>query len=177
MEYSFQFIILHFGVGVPEDEYRKATIRSVEDALRLADSIGFPAMLKASEGGGGKGIRKVLSISELPLAFKQVQGEVPGSPIFMMKLVPNARHLEVQILADQYGNAISLYGRDCSVQRRHQKIMEEGPAIAAPPEMWEEMERAAVRLVNEVITFNHHYACFLYCPLLLHSVMFYLSVK
>lgn len=107
-------------------------------------------MLKASEGGGGKGIRKVLSAEELPAAFRQVQGEVPGSPIFMMKLVPNARHLEVQILGDQYGNAISLYGRDCSVQRRHQKIMEEGPTIAAPDPVWEEMERAAVRLVKEV---------------------------
>ena len=77
-----------------------------------------------------------------------MQGEVPGSPIFMMRLVPNARHLEVQILADKYGQAISLYGRDCSVQRRHQKIMEEGPTVAAAEAVWTEMERAAVRLVN-----------------------------
>lgn len=68
----------------------------------------------------------------------------------MMRLVPNARHLEVQILADKYGQAISLYGRDCSVQRRHQKIMEEGPTVAAKDVVWTEMERAAVRLVNSV---------------------------
>lgn len=91
-----------------------------------------------------------IPLQELPGAFRQVQGEVPGSPIFMMRLVHNARHLEVQILADRFGQAISLYGRDCSVQRRHQKIMEEGPTVAAKDEVWSEMERAAVRLVNSV---------------------------
>jgi acetyl-CoA carboxylase/biotin carboxylase 1 len=69
-----------------------------------------------------------------------------GSPIFIMKLASQARHLEVQLLADQYGNAISLFGRDCSVQRRHQKIIEEAPVTIAKEETFEKMEKAAVRL-------------------------------
>jgi acetyl/propionyl-CoA carboxylase alpha subunit len=79
-----------------------------------------------------------------------VQTEVPGSPIFLMKYADSCRHLEVQILADQSGQAISLFGRDCSIQRRHQKIIEEGPAIIAPPEILEQMEKAAVRLAKMV---------------------------
>ncbi len=82
-------------------------------------------------------------------AYRQVCGEVPGSPIFIMKLSTNSRHLEVQLLADEYGNAIALNGRDCSVQRRHQKIIEEGPPIAASPEVWKKMEDAAVSITRE----------------------------
>jgi acetyl-CoA carboxylase/biotin carboxylase 1 len=107
-------------------------------------------MIKASEGGGGKGIRKVESPAGLPAAYRQVASEIPGSPIFLMRLAPRARHLEVQVLADEYGDAVALFGRDCSVQRRHQKIVEEGPVLAAPPETWARMEAAAVRLAREV---------------------------
>lgn len=107
-------------------------------------------MIKASEGGGGKGIRRVNIADEFSALFRQVQAEVPGSPIFVMKLAHGARHLEVQLLADQYGNAISLFGRDCSIQRRHQKIIEEAPVIVAEPAVFEEMEKAAVRLAKMV---------------------------
>jgi biotin carboxylase len=100
-------------------------------------------MIKASEGGGGKGIRKCNGEEELPNLLRQVQAEVPGSPVFLMKYAPNARHIEVQILADNYGNAISLFGRDCSIQRRHQKIIEEAPAIVADPDVLENMERVS----------------------------------
>lgn len=79
-----------------------------------------------------------------------MQTEIPGSPIFVMKLAKCARHLEVQLLADMYGNAISLFGRDCSIQRRHQKIIEEAPAVIAEPLVFEDMERAAVRLAKMV---------------------------
>lgn len=75
----------------------------------------------------------------------QVQTEVPGSPIFIMQLAQHARHLEVQILADEYGNAISLFGRDCSIQRRHQKIIEEAPATIAAPSTFEQMEQVSLR--------------------------------
>lgn len=136
--------------GLPTEIYAQADVRTVEEAQIAADDVGYPLMIKASEGGGGKGIRKVMDSSNLAAAFRQVQSEVPGSPIFLMKLAPRARHLEVQLLADQYGNAMALFGRDCSVQRRHQKIVEEGPVLAAPPEVWLEMERAAVRLAKEV---------------------------
>lgn len=70
-----------------------------------------------------------------------MQSEIPGSPIFLMKLAKHARHLEVQILADQYGDAVSLFGRDCSIQRRHQKIIEEAPATIATPSVFEFMEQ------------------------------------
>lgn len=75
------------------------------------------------------------------ILLPQVQSETPGSPIFLMKLAQHARHLEVQILADQYGNAVSLFGRDCSIQRRHQKIIEEAPATIATPAVFEFMEQ------------------------------------
>ena len=107
-------------------------------------------MIKASEGGGGKGIRKVLREEDLALSFDSVRGEVPGSPIFLMRMVSNCHHLEVQVVGDEHGNAISIYGRDCSIQRRHQKIIEEGPAVAADPNVWREMERGAVRLAKAV---------------------------
>ena len=81
---------------VPDDVYARANITNVEQCAREAQRIGFPVMVKASEGGGGKGCRKVTLGSELPAAFRAVQSEVPGSPIFVMRLAPRARHLEVQ---------------------------------------------------------------------------------
>nr|CAD7573681.1 unnamed protein product [Timema californicum] len=137
-------------IKISSELYKKGCISSIEDGLIAAQKIGFPVMIKASEGGGGKGIRKVEGPEEFPNLFRQVQSEVPGSPIFIMKLARCARHLEVQLLADQYGNAISLFGRDCSIQRRHQKIIEEAPAVIARQEVFEDMERAAVRLAKMV---------------------------
>ncbi|WRT69229.1 uncharacterized protein IL334_006213 [Kwoniella shivajii] len=137
-------------VTVPDDAYSEACVHSWEQGLEKAEKIGWPIMIKASEGGGGKGIRKVEEAEKFKNAFQAVAGEVPGSPIFIMKLAGSARHLEVQLMADQYGNAISLFGRDCSVQRRHQKIIEEAPVTIARPDTFEEMEKAAVRLARLV---------------------------
>lgn len=135
---------------LPDEAYEKASIGSASEAVEASEKIGFPIMIKASEGGGGKGIRMVHKSEDVANAYRQVCGEVPGSPIFIMKLSSNSRHLEVQLLADEYGNAVALNGRDCSVQRRHQKIIEEGPPIAAPSHVWDEMEKAAVALAKAV---------------------------
>ncbi|KAF2398226.1 acetyl-CoA carboxylase acc1 [Trichodelitschia bisporula] len=133
-------------VTVPDDVYDKGCTHSPEEGLEMAKKIGFPVMVKASEGGGGKGIRKVDNEEDFPALYRAAANEIPGSPIFIMKLAGNARHLEVQLLADQYGNNISLFGRDCSVQRRHQKIIEEAPVTVAKAETFHAMEKAAVSL-------------------------------
>ncbi|KAI0379604.1 acetyl-CoA carboxylase [Hypomontagnella monticulosa] len=133
-------------VTVADDIYMKGCVNSWEEGLKKAREIGFPVMIKASEGGGGKGIRKAMSEDGFEQLYKAAANEIPGSPIFIMKLAGNARHLEVQLLADQYGNNISLFGRDCSVQRRHQKIIEEAPVTIAKPPTFKGMEEAAVRL-------------------------------
>ncbi|XP_074494152.1 acetyl-CoA carboxylase isoform X1 [Sebastes fasciatus] len=137
-------------ISVPPEIYAGGCVLDIDDGLAGAEKIGYPVVIKASEGGGGKGIRKVESSEDFPSLFRQVQTEVPGSPIFIMQLAQHARHLEVQILADEYGNAISLFGRDCSIQRRHQKIIEEAPATIASASTFEQMERYAVRLAKMV---------------------------
>ncbi|OQR99927.1 acetyl-CoA carboxylase [Thraustotheca clavata] len=135
---------------IPDEIYQSASIRDVDHCVEQCDRIGFPVMIKASEGGGGKGIRKITRREDVVAGYTAVQGEIPGSPIFVMKLAPKSRHLEVQLLADEYGNAIALSGRDCSVQRRHQKIIEEGPVLAPTEAVWDEMMLAATRLAKEV---------------------------
>jgi acetyl-CoA carboxylase/biotin carboxylase 1 len=136
----------HGIVTVKDDIYAKGCVYSPQEGLEAARKIGFPVMVKASEGGGGKGIRKVDDESQFTELYNAAANEIPGSPIFIMKLAGNARHLEVQLLADQYGNNISIFGRDCSVQRRHQKIIEEAPVTIANQDALHEMEAAAVRL-------------------------------
>lgn len=137
-------------VSIPESVYESVNIHNLEEARCACERVGFPLMIKASEGGGGKGIRTLTSLDELESSFRAVQSEVPGSPIFIMRLAEQCRHLEVQIIADEYGNVISLSGRDCSVQRRHQKIIEEGPPQTPSTEVWEDMQLAAVRLAKLV---------------------------
>ncbi|XP_053938279.1 acetyl-CoA carboxylase 2 isoform X2 [Cuculus canorus] len=137
-------------ISIPLETYAQGSVKDVEEGLEVAKRIGYPLMIKAAEGGGGKGIRKVEAAEEFGACFRQVQAEAPGSPIFLMKLAQHARHLEVQVLADEYGNAISLFGRDCSIQRRHQKIIEEAPTTIAAPSVIEVMEQCAVRLAQIV---------------------------
>merc|ERR1719191_2541348 len=135
---------------IPQEDFDAACIFTVEDAEKRARKIGFPVMIKASEGGGGKGIRMAHDDESLRTNFIQVKNEVPGSPIFMMQLCTGARHLEVQIVGDEHGNALALNGRDCSTQRRFQKIFEEGPPSIAKPESFKEMQRAAQRLTQSI---------------------------
>ncbi|XP_062200626.1 acetyl-CoA carboxylase 1-like [Phragmites australis] len=134
--------------SIPEEIYKDACVSTTEEAVASCQVVGYPAMIKASWGGGGKGIRKVHNDDEVRALFKQVQGEVPGSPIFIMKVASQSRHLEVQLLCDKHGNVAALHSRDCSVQRRHQKIIEEGPITVAPPETVKELEQAARRLAK-----------------------------
>eukprot|EP00004_Rigifila_ramosa_P006611 TRINITY_DN1746_c0_g1_i1.p1 TRINITY_DN1746_c0_g1~~TRINITY_DN1746_c0_g1_i1.p1 ORF type:complete len:2182 (+),score=504.30 TRINITY_DN1746_c0_g1_i1:514-6546(+) len=153
MPWSGTGLTVDFAHDDPEEceaRFQESCVSTVEEALLSVQKIGYPIMIKASEGGGGKGIRKASSDEELRVNFRRVQAEVPGSPVFLMKLASQCRHLEVQVLADAHGNAIALYGRDCSVQRRHQKIIEEGPAVAAKSPQWLRMEQAAVRMAKEV---------------------------
>ena len=133
-------------VTVADKVYDRGCTHSAQEGLEKARKIGFPVMVKASEGGGGKGIRKVEDEENFDSLYNAAQNEIPGSPMFVMRLASSARHLEVQLLADQYGNNISLFGRDCSVQRRHQKIIEEAPVTIANPRTFNAMEQAAVRL-------------------------------
>lgn len=135
---------------IPEETFNKAMVTTVEECVAAAERIGFPVMLKASEGGGGKGIRMSADEEQLRVNFEQVKAEVPGSPMFMMQLCTQARHLEVQIVGDEYGNAIALNGRDCSTQRRFQKIFEEGPPTVAKKDVFREMEKAAQRLTKNI---------------------------
>ena len=135
---------------IPQDMYLAACVKDVDEALAASDKVGFPLMVKASEGGGGKGIRKVTCREDLPTALQQVQSEIVGSPVFLMRLFSGGRHIEVQVLADAHGNVVTLNGRDCSIQRRHQKIIEEGPPIAANPDAFARMEKAAADLARAV---------------------------
>mmetsp|Transcript_10466 Transcript_10466/g.13856 ORF Transcript_10466/g.13856 Transcript_10466/m.13856 type:complete len:2095 (+) Transcript_10466:147-6431(+) len=137
---------------IPKEIFEQATCRNVEEAVEAAKRIGYEQgiMIKASEGGGGKGIRFVENEADLRNAYIQVQNEVIGSPIFIMQLCKDARHLEVQIVGDKHGNAVALNGRDCSTQRRFQKIFEEGPPVIADPDTFKEMQLAAQRLTQTI---------------------------
>ncbi|KAF1749071.1 hypothetical protein GCK72_025538 [Caenorhabditis remanei] len=139
-------------VEVPKILLEKACVRTYQeglDALRT-HNIGFPLMIKASEGGGGKGIRKCSKVEDFKSMFVEVTLEVPNSPVFLMKCVENARHIEVQLIADRYENVISVFTRDCSIQRRCQKIIEEAPASVAPMETRKRMQEDAVRIAKYV---------------------------
>ena len=125
--------------GVPILPGSKGVLSSVEEALELAEGIGYPVMMKASAGGGGRGMRVVRSAEELPHLMAQAQAEAAAAfsngDMYMEKLVENPRHIEFQILADNHGNVEVLGERECSIQRRHQKLIEESPSVAVTPEL------------------------------------------
>ncbi|ENZ6566085.1 acetyl-CoA carboxylase biotin carboxylase subunit [Enterococcus faecalis] len=129
-------------------------IDSVEEALMIAEEIGYPVMLKAAAGGGGKGIRKVLSKEELPKHFTSAQQEAKAAfgndDMYLEKIIYPARHIEVQILGDQYGHVIHLGERDCSLQRNNQKVLEESPSIAISEEKRQMLGETAVRAAQAV---------------------------
>ncbi len=127
---------------------------SDEQAIAYAGEIGLPVMVKATAGGGGKGMRLVREESELASSIKRARSEARASfgddSIYVEKFVEEPRHIEIQILGDSHGNALHLFERECSIQRRHQKVIEEAPANRMPPALREEMGQAAVAAAKAV---------------------------
>jgi len=140
--------------GVPVVPGSQASLTSVDEAAALASQVGYPLMLKASAGGGGKGMRLVSSPAELGRAFAAASAEAAaafGNPtLYLERYVSPARHVEIQLLGDQNGSAVHLGERDCSIQRRHQKLLEESPSPAMTPDLRARMGEAAVRLAHSV---------------------------
>jgi acetyl-CoA carboxylase biotin carboxylase subunit len=123
-------------------------------ALAIAREIGYPVMIKATAGGGGRGMRLVREPSELPKLFSAAQGEADaafGNPgVYLEKFIEKPRHIEIQILADNYGNVIHLGERDCSIQRRHQKLLEEAPSPALSQKLRDQMGHAAIAAAKSI---------------------------
>ncbi|WP_293148967.1 MULTISPECIES: acetyl-CoA carboxylase biotin carboxylase subunit [unclassified Microcoleus] len=124
------------------------------EALAIARDIGYPVIIKATAGGGGRGMRLVREASELPKLFSAAQGEADaafGNPgVYLEKFIEKPRHIEIQILADNYGNVIHLGERDCSIQRRHQKLLEEAPSPALSQKLRDQMGHAAIAAAKSI---------------------------
>jgi pyruvate carboxylase len=152
--------------GVPVLPGTEESISSPLEARKFAASIGYPVIVKAAMGGGGRGMRVVRSEAELEQRLEEAQGEAKSAfgdaSVFLEKYLPRARHLEVQILADNHGNLLHLYERDCSVQRRHQKVVEVAPAANLPSSVRVELCDAAVRLARKANYRNAGTVEFLY---------------
>ena len=140
--------------GVPIVPGTEEPLQSVEEAIELCNKIGYPVMLKASMGGGGKGMRLIHNEGEVEEAYNMARSESLSSfgdnTVYLEKFVEEPHHIEFQILGDNHGNAIHLFDRECSIQRRHQKIVEESPSPFLTPELREEMGRCAVRAAKAV---------------------------
>ncbi len=141
-------------VGVPTIPGSEGLVHDEETARAIAQKIGYPLMIKATAGGGGRGMRLVRSPEELGRALSAAQGEAEAAfgnaGVYLERFIENPRHIEVQILADSYGNVIHLGERDCSVQRRHQKLLEEAPSPALTPELRAKMGAAAVAAAQAI---------------------------
>jgi len=144
--------------GVPVVPGSDGLIESEEDAINSARKIGFPVLIKATAGGGGKGMRVALDEASLQNAVAQAQTEAKaafGNPgVYLERYIDRPRHVEVQIIADQHGNVVHLHERDCSVQRRHQKLIEESPSPRLPESTRKAMCDAAVRMVKQANYYN-----------------------
>ena len=140
--------------GVPTVPGSDGLLLSEKEALAIADKIGYPVMIKATAGGGGRGMRLVREQSELVKLFLAAQGEAEAAfgnaGVYMEKFIERPRHIEFQILADSHGNVIHLGERDCSIQRRHQKLLEEAPSPVLDQQMREKMGNAAVMAAKSI---------------------------
>ena len=140
--------------GVPVIPGSDGEVHTAEEALSVADRIGYPVMLKASAGGGGKGIRKVERAEDLVPAFESASTEAKAAfgngAMYLERVIYPARHIEVQILADQFGHVVHLGERDCSLQRNNQKVLEESPSVAIGKTIRDQIGSAAVRAAESV---------------------------
>jgi acetyl-CoA carboxylase, biotin carboxylase subunit len=141
-------------VKVPTVPGSNGLLADEREALSIARDIGYPVMIKATAGGGGRGMRLVREASELPKLFSAAQGEADaafGNPgVYLEKFIEKPRHIEIQILADNYGNVIHLGERDCSIQRRHQKLLEEAPSPGLTQKLRDQMGHAAVAAAKSI---------------------------
>ena len=140
--------------GVPCVPGSDGAVESVEEALKFAREVGFPVLIKASAGGGGKGMRVAKDESELEHNLTAAKTEAAAAfgndTVYIEKYLTRPRHIEFQVLADTHGNAVHLFERDCSIQRRHQKLIEEAPSPALTPELRQAMGEAALKAVRAV---------------------------
>jgi acetyl-CoA carboxylase biotin carboxylase subunit len=147
-------------VGAPVVPGSEGALRDPEQARKVAAQIGYPVLLKASAGGGGKGMRRVDSEAGLLSAMRQASSEAESSfgsgEIYLEKLIERPRHIEIQVLGDEHGHLIHLGERECSIQRRHQKIIEESPSplVLAKPELREQIGQAALKIAGSVGYYN-----------------------
>jgi pyruvate carboxylase len=152
--------------GVPVLPGTEEPVKSSAEAHKIAGEIGYPIIVKASTGGGGRGMRVVHDATELDARLEEAQGEARSAfgdaSVFLEKFLPRARHIEVQILADHQGNLLHLWDRDCSVQRRHQKVVELAPAANLPAGVRTELCEAAVRIARKANYRNAGTVEFLY---------------
>jgi acetyl-CoA carboxylase biotin carboxylase subunit len=139
------------GYGVPVVPGSRA-LHTLEEAAAAAAEIGYPVLLKAAAGGGGRGIKLATLEGELPSAFQTAAAEARGAfgddTLYVERYIANARHIEVQVLGDRFGNVIHLGERDCSLQRRHQKIVEEAGAYSIPRDLGDRLRQAAVAIAQ-----------------------------
>ena len=140
--------------GVPVVPGGEGLLESIEQAKSLAKVVGYPVILKATAGGGGKGMRVVWEESEIEKAYTTAKQEAAASfkndGIYMEKFVEEPRHIEIQVAGDQYGNVCHLSERDCSIQRRHQKLVEESPSPFMTPELRQKMGEAAIKAASAI---------------------------
>ncbi|MED1662320.1 acetyl-CoA carboxylase biotin carboxylase subunit [Brevibacillus laterosporus] len=140
--------------GVPTVPGTDGLIESIVEALDTANEIGYPVMVKATAGGGGRGMRVAVDAEDLEKAIRQAQNEAKtafgNAGVYLEKFVEGPRHVEIQIMGDKYGNVVYLGERDCSIQRRHQKLVEEAPSPALSQELRKQMGEAAVAAAKAV---------------------------
>lgn len=138
--------------GIPMVPGIDEAVTDVNLAKKIAQEIGFPILIKASAGGGGKGMRIVENEAELPEQMKRAISEAVSAfgdgSVFIEKYVTSPRHIEIQVLADNFGNTVHLFERECSIQRRHQKVVEEAPSVVLTPEIREAMGQAAINVAK-----------------------------